>query len=106
MEGSRETAAARARCHRRWPVVSIPLPETQIGEPRLVSTIDMTRASIAQNELGLSGDDIRVAVMDTGVDYDHASLGGAGTDNDTNSDDASLNGFPNSPVRGRLGLRR
>ena len=66
----------------------------------------MTGADIAQNELGLTGDGVRVAVMDTGIDYDNPSLGGTGTDADTNSDDASLNGFPNSRVDHRLGLRR
>jgi minor extracellular serine protease Vpr len=81
-----------------WPVISIPLPETTVSDPELLTAIDMTGARIAQNELGLSGDGIRVAVMDTGIDYDNASLGGTGTDNDPNSDDASLNGFPNGRV--------
>ncbi|MBI5651261.1 MAG: S8 family serine peptidase [Chloroflexi bacterium] len=36
----------------------------------------MTGADIAQTELGFTGAGIRVAVMDTGVDYHHPDLGG------------------------------
>ena len=81
-----------------WPVLEIEVPETASANPDLASAIQMTGADIAQNELGLSGEGVRVAVMDTGVDYDNASLGGTGTDADTNSDDSTLNGFPNSRV--------
>ena len=38
----------------------------------------MTGADIAQNSLGFNGTGIKVAVMDTGLDYDHADLGGDG----------------------------
>jgi subtilisin family serine protease len=81
-----------------WPVLEIEVPATQSANPDLASAIQMTGADIAQNELGLSGDGVRVAVMDTGIDYDNASLGGTGTDADPNSGDASLSGFPNSRV--------
>jgi minor extracellular serine protease Vpr len=81
-----------------WPVLEIEVPATQSANPDLASAIQMTGADIAQNELGLSGDGVRVAVMDTGIDYDNASLGGTGTDADPNSDDTSLNGFPNGRV--------
>ena len=81
-----------------WPVLEIELPETASANPDLASAIQMTGADIAQNELGLSGDGVRVAVMDTGVDYDNASLGGSGTDADLNSDDSTLSGFPNDRV--------
>jgi subtilisin family serine protease len=36
----------------------------------------MTGADIAQSELGLSGRGVRVAVIDSGIDYDHVDLGG------------------------------
>jgi hypothetical protein len=38
----------------------------------------MTGADIAQSELGFTGEGIKVAVMDTGIDYDHMDLGGDG----------------------------
>ncbi len=50
------------------------------GEPasdaELASALAMTGADVAQNTLGLTGDGVRVAVMDTGVDYHHPDLGG------------------------------
>jgi minor extracellular serine protease Vpr len=81
-----------------WPVLTVSIPQTRQANPDLATAIKMTGADVAQNTLGLSGDGVHVAVMDTGVDYDHASLGGTNTDNDPNSDDATLNGFPNSRV--------
>jgi minor extracellular serine protease Vpr len=81
-----------------WPVLTVPMPDGAEADPELANAIQMTGADIAQNELGLSGEGVRVAVMDTGLDYDHAALGGTGTDADPNSDDATLNGFPNGRV--------
>jgi minor extracellular serine protease Vpr len=60
-----------------WPVVSMSIPETQVGgSPELFTALAMTGADVAQNELGLSGAGVRVAVMDTGIDYLHPDLGG------------------------------
>ena len=42
----------------------------------MATALAMTGADIAQNELGLSGRRVRVAVMDSGIDYDHPDLGG------------------------------
>jgi minor extracellular serine protease Vpr len=44
--------------------------------PSLATALAMTGADIAQNELGLTGDGVTVAIIDTGVDYDHPDLGG------------------------------
>jgi minor extracellular serine protease Vpr len=60
-----------------YPVVRVSLPPTTpVSDPELATALAMTGADIAQSELGLSGQGIKVAVMDTGVDYNHPDLGG------------------------------
>ncbi|MGE0032104.1 MAG: S8 family serine peptidase [Steroidobacteraceae bacterium] len=69
---------------RIWQVDRISLPDYEMSSggaaPDLATAIAMTGASIAQSELGFTGAGIKVAVMDTGIDYDHADLGGDGVD--------------------------
>lgn len=60
-----------------YPVVSIDVPEPG-STPDLGTALAMTGADVAQNELGLTGAGIKVAIMDTGIDYDHPDLGGPG----------------------------
>jgi len=60
-----------------YPVTTVSLPELQpLNNPDLASAITQTQADIAQNSLGLSGAGVRVAVMDTGIDFDNPDLGG------------------------------
>jgi minor extracellular serine protease Vpr len=60
-----------------YPVVTVAMPEVEpANAPELSTALAMTQADIAQSGLGLTGHGIRVAVMDTGVDYDHPDLGG------------------------------
>lgn len=62
-----------------WPVLTFSLPPTTtMPKPELSTALAMTGADIAQSELGYSGAGIRVAVMDTGIDYNHPDLGGPG----------------------------
>lgn len=60
-----------------YPVFTVQIPETtQDYNPELSTALAMTGADIAQSELGYTGAGIKVAVMDTGIDYDHPDLGG------------------------------
>ena len=58
-----------------YPVQTHGIPVTTKVSPDLATALAMTGADIAQNELGLTGEGIKVAVMDTGIDYDHPDLG-------------------------------
>lgn len=78
-----------------WPIEVIQGPTVDpifASEPNLDKAIAMTRANIVQNSLGYRGTGIKVAIMDTGTDYDHADLGGDGV---ARSNSAA---FPNSRV--------
>jgi subtilisin family serine protease len=90
-----------------WPVMKVARPPvTEISEPELASALGMTGADVVQSELGFTGKGIKVAVMDTGIDYGHPDLGGCfgpdcrvafGTDlvgDAYNADDTSPNYSP------------
>lgn len=51
-------------------------PDSTEASPDLATAIAQTGADIVQNEMGYTGKTIKVAVMDTGIDYDHPDLGG------------------------------
>ena len=52
-----------------FPVAEVGLPEPEpASAPALETALAMTQADIAQSSLGLTGQGVRVAVMDTGVD--------------------------------------
>ncbi len=67
-----------------WPVEVMQMPDPVANpQPDLYTALSMTGADIAQNELGLDGRGIRVAVMDTGLDIDHPDFGGNGSNHST-----------------------
>ncbi len=66
-----------------FPVETIAMPQPGESSPELFTALAMTGADVAQNELGLNGSGIKVAVMDTGIDIDHPNLGGGGTNGGT-----------------------
>jgi minor extracellular serine protease Vpr len=60
-----------------YPVEAIPLDlRTEAFDPDLTFALTMTGADIAQSRLGYTGRSIHVAVIDSGIDYDHPDLGG------------------------------
>jgi minor extracellular serine protease Vpr len=80
VEASPAEAARIARLDgvaRVIPVVTTKMPDvTPSNSPELASALAMTGADIVQSELGYTGSGIKVAIMDTGIDYDHPDLGG------------------------------
>jgi subtilisin family serine protease len=78
--GQLEKVLALPNVQSIYPVHTVSVPETTPASiPDLATAIKMTGADIAQNELGLTGEGVKVAVMDTGFDLDHPDLGGDGT---------------------------
>ncbi len=62
-----------------YPMVSLSVPEPQRASgPDMATALGMTGADVAQSELGLTGEGVKVAVMDTGIDYRHPDFGGPG----------------------------
>jgi len=61
-----------------YPVDKIAMPETTLADPELFTALNMTGASTVQSELGFTGQGIKVAVMDTGIDVNHPAFGGNG----------------------------
>jgi len=62
-----------------WPVLQVAAPDPVVNPTKdLVSALAMTGADVAYSELGLTGQGIKVGVIDTGIDIDHPDLGGTG----------------------------
>jgi minor extracellular serine protease Vpr len=59
-----------------YPNEPIAMPQPTTGDPELFTSLAMIGADVVQSELGYTGAGIKVAVMDTGIDYDHPDLGG------------------------------
>ena len=79
-----------------WPVHEVKLAPT--STPELATAIAQTGADLAQ-AAGWTGAGVKVAIMDTGIDYNHPDLGGDGVDSDPASNDGVFdNDFPGSRV--------
>ena len=59
-------------------IVTRPAVESGGSAPDLEAALTLTGANIAQNQLGLSGQGVKVAIIDTGIDIDHPAFGGSG----------------------------
>lgn len=68
-----------------FPVIQVNRPATKGGstEPNMMAALNLTGASVAQNELGLTGKGIKIGILDTGIDIDHPDFGGNGTNGST-----------------------
>src|SRR4029450_195539 len=59
-----------------YPVLKVDVGPVEPANPELIHALAMTGADIAQNDLGLTGAGVKVAVIDSGIDYHHPDLGG------------------------------
>ena len=60
-----------------YPVGTLALEQTTAAfEPDLAFSLSMTGVDVAQSRLGFTGRGVHVAVLDSGIDYDHPDLGG------------------------------
>jgi len=76
------------------PVATIPASDAPSASPELFTALGMTGADVVQSVLGYSGKGIKVGIIDTGIDYDNADLGGDGVPRSNSPM------FPNARVRG------
>ncbi|GHF61995.1 subtilisin family serine protease [Deinococcus metalli] len=59
-----------------YPVLSVPMPDgaRSADTPDMTTAIAQTGADVAQNELGLTGKGVKIAIMDTGLDLQHPAF--------------------------------
>ena len=75
-----------------------------VHTPSLASTIPHIRADRVVEDLDITGKGIRIAVIDTGIDYGHAAFGGSGNPQDYLSNNPNIieaeHPFPTAKVIG------
>jgi subtilisin family serine protease len=62
-----------------YPVLSVPMPKTTVSKTKVSSEL----ATISAAATGYTGKGIKVGVIDTGIDYNNADLGGSGVNDQT-----------------------
>lgn len=87
-----EKVAALSGVSGVYPVLEVTNPVLDTVEPTVETGKELTGADVANEELGYTGQGIRVGIIDSGIDYNHPDFGGSGT-NDERRD------FPNERVR-------
>ncbi len=65
------------------PVLEVDAPTTIDAEPAMEYARGMTGADVANDELGFTGEGVKVGVIDSGIDYNHPDFGGSGTNDET-----------------------
>ena len=76
-------------------------------QPALTTSVPSIGADAAWADLGTTGAGVKIAIIDSGVDYYHADLGGSGNPADFAADDGLTIGtpaFPNAKVAGGYDL--
>jgi minor extracellular serine protease Vpr len=61
-----------------YPVAVIEQPDPSEASPDMAAALEMTGAGAARSELGFTGEGLSIAIIDTGIDYNHPDLGGDG----------------------------
>ena len=80
-----------------YPVLEVAAPEPADAAPEDSYANEMTGVDQVQQVDGLAGEGVTVAVIDSGIDYNHPDLGGSGVDDETKD-------FPNGRVVGGYDL--
>ena len=80
-----------------YPVLEVAAPEPVDAAPEDSYANEMTGVDQVQQVDGLAGEGVTVAVIDSGIDYNHPDLGGSGVDDETKD-------FPNGRVVGGYDL--
>ena len=71
-----------------------------VTSPQMLHAKSLTGADVAQSQLGFTGKDVKIGIIDTGVDYDHVEFGGSGTPGAEAPGGDGSTSFPNAKVTG------
>ncbi|AQP43734.1 hypothetical protein RPIT_02010 [Tessaracoccus flavus] len=66
-----------------YPVVEVTKPAEDAARPDIDYARTLTGADVANEELGFTGKDIKVGIIDSGIDYNHPDFGGSGVNAET-----------------------